>query len=420
MVDDIRIVFTANISDLQRGLAQATSGIADTTGALKAGADQVGSSFAAISQAYAAGIARRTDLLKGASDEQLAIARQGDRAETDVALDAIKLKQSQVKEEAQLSQLSHEEERAQLLALEADREQIERDHLTFLQSTYRDDAAAFASVQRQIDELAAQSALKRQDIERGYLREVDADYKRTFEQVASSVSSQVTGLIKGQETLRQAVSNVLLSIVQSFIQARLRTVADWAAGQLAQSAATTAGEAAKTAAVTAGTAARTSTQEAGIATSDAATVASVGKSILASAAETFAGIFGFLSPVLGPAAAAPAAAGQATVAAVAGSFAIGAWSLPADMVAQVHAGEMIVPAGPAALMRAAAGGGAGQGSGGGSGGDTHAHFHVTAMDSRDVRRFFSDNSKHILGAINDGLRSGSHLGLSKLRSPVGV
>ena len=86
------------------------------------------------------------------------------------------------------------------------------------------------------------------------------------------------------------------------------------------------------------------------------------------------------------------------------------------MVAQVHAGEMIVPAGPAATMRAAAGGGGTPaGRGGRSGGDLHTHFHVTAMDSRDVRRFFSDNSKHILGAINDGLRSGSHLGLSKLR-----
>ena len=96
------------------------------------------------------------------------------------------------------------------------------------------------------------------------------------------------------------------------------------------------------------------------------------------------------------------------------SFDAGAWSLPRDMVAQVHAGEMIVPAGPASLMRAAASGGGAQGSGG----DPHTHFHVTAMDSRDVRRFFSDNSKHIIGAINDGVRSGSHLGLSKLRSPV--
>ncbi len=35
------------------------------------------------------------------------------------------------------------------------------------------------------------------------------------------------------------------------------------------------------------------------------------------------------------------------------------------------------------------------------------------MDSRDVRRFFGDNAKHIIGAINDGVRAGSHLGLSK-------
>ena len=422
MADDITIVFTADISDLQRGLAQATSGIADTTSTLKAGAAQVGSSFAGMTQAYAAGVARQTSLVQGASDDQLAIARQGDRAATDIALDAVKLKQSEVKEEAQLSQVSHDEERAQLLALEADREQIERQHLTFLQATYRDNASEYASAQRQIDELSAQSALKRQEIERAYTNQVYADYRRTFEQIGSSVSSQVTELIKGQETLRQAVGNVLLGIVQDFIQARIRTVADWAAGQLASTTATTAGEAAKTSAVVAGTAARAGAETTATAASDAGTLASVDKSILASAAETFAGIFGFLAPVLGPAAAGPAAAGQAAVAAVAGSFAVGAWRLPADMVAQVHAGEMIVPAGPADLMRAAAtGGGAGQGRAGtGGGGDLHTHFHVTAMDGRDVRRFFADNSKHILGAINDGLRSGSHLGLSRLRSPNGV
>ena len=196
MADDIKIIFTADISDLQRGLAQATSGIADTTSTLKAGAAQVGSSFAGMTQAYAAGVARQTSLVQGASDDQLAIARQGDRAATDIALDAVKLKQSQVKEEAQLSQVSHDEERAQLLALEADREGIARQHLTYANQVY-------------------------------------ADYRRTFEQIGSSVSSQVTSLIKGQETLRQAVGNVLLGIVQSFIQARIRTVADWAAGQLA-------------------------------------------------------------------------------------------------------------------------------------------------------------------------------------------
>ncbi len=49
---------------------------------------------------------------------------------------------------------------------------------------------------------------------------------------------------------------MLLSIVQSFIQARLRTVADWLAGVATQTTATAAGESAKTSAVLAGTAAR--------------------------------------------------------------------------------------------------------------------------------------------------------------------
>jgi hypothetical protein len=76
---------------------------------------------------------------------------------------------------------------------------------------------------------------------------------------------------------------------------------------------------------------------------------------------------------------------------------------------------MIVPAGPATLMRDMAAGG---------GGAVHVHhathFNVSAMDSRDVKRFFSGNGKAILGAINTSVRNGAHLGLSKLRSPLGI
>ena len=305
MTDDVRIVFSADISALQSGLAAAQAGVVSATAAMKSGAEQVGSSFAALNQAYAAGVTQRLDLVKGASSEELAAARAGDRAETDIALDAVRQKQVAVREEAQLSQISHEDERNALLALETEREAIERRHLVFLQGTYADNAAAYADAQRKIDELAAQSALKRQEIERTYLREVYTDYKRSFEQVGASVSGQIGGLIRGQETLRQAVSNVALSMVGSFIQARVRAVADWAAGVVAETALTQAGEASKTAAVVAGTAARSGATETAAATSAASTIAAVGKSIVASAAETFAGIFGFLSPVLGPGAAGP-------------------------------------------------------------------------------------------------------------------
>jgi hypothetical protein len=417
--DDVKISFSADISDLQKGLADANSAVGSTIGTLQSGAAQINASFASLGQAYAAGMAQRLDAARSYSDDELAIARSGDKAQTDIALNTIKLQQSQAREQAQLSQTSHEQELASLLQLENQREQIELQHLTFLQSTYRDNATAFAGVQRQIDELASQSALRRQTIEASVSRQIYAGYRQTFEQAGSAVSSSIMGMLRGQETLRQAVANVLLSILQSFIQARTRSVADWAAGVAAQSAATTAGETAKTGAVVAGTAARTSAEASAATAGLSTTVVAIGKSIIASAAETFAGIFGFLSPLLGPAAAGPALAGQATVLAAGAalpSFATGAWNLPSDMVAQVHRGEMIVPAGPAARMRDAAGGGAG--------GDVHVHhathFNVSAMDSRDVRRFFGSNGKTILGAINEAVRNGGHLGLSKLRSPLGI
>ena len=183
MADDVKITFSAEITDLQKGLSEATSAVAATTGALQGGVAQINASFATLGQAYAAGLAQRLDDARTYSDDELAIARAGDRAKTDIALNGVKLQQSQVKEQAQLSQTSHEEELSALLALESQREAIERNHLVFLQSTYKDNATQFASVQRQIDELASQSALRRQEIERNATREIYVEYRRSFEQV---------------------------------------------------------------------------------------------------------------------------------------------------------------------------------------------------------------------------------------------
>ena len=69
------------------------------------------------------------------------------------------------------------------------------------------------------------------------------------------------------------------------------------------------------------------------------------RSILSSAAEAFAGVFGFLSPLMGPLAAGPAAAAQATVAGMAGSVAsadIGMWQVPEDLLTLVHQGSGIL------------------------------------------------------------------------------
>ncbi len=416
MADDVTIKFTADVSDLQKGMQQAASAVDATAATLRSGASQINTSFASLSQAFSSNAAQRSALTRASSDAELAVARQTEQGRYDIAMNSAKLQSSLIKEQAQTGQMSRQQELSSLLALEQQREEIETQHLQMLRGTYQQGTLAFATVQRQIEELASQSALRRQEIEREVNQQIYADYRHTFEQIGSSITSSVMGMIQGHQTLGQAAKKVASSIVQSFIAARVKIVADWLAGLATQTTATVTAQTTQTAAAAAGAGARTGLEQTAAAASDTAAIGSVMKSIMASAGETFAGIFGFLSPVMGPAAAGPAAAGQAAVMAVAGSFAVGTWELPNDMIAQVHKGEMIVPAAQTpwaqGLMANAAGGG------GQNGGDVHVHhatnINVSAMDAQSVRQFFKDNSKRIMRTISEGVRTGAHLGLSKL------
>lgn len=417
MAEDVSIRFNADISGLQEGMQQAASTVQATTNTIRSGADQINASFAGLAQAYVSAGAQKIAVAQASGSAELAVARQNEQARYDIALNGLKEQASLVRQRAQTAQISRQDELASLLALETRKEGIELQHLQFVQSTFQQGTVAYAAAQRRIDELTSQSALRRRDIERSVTQQIQADYRRSFEQIGSTLSSSITGLITGQTRWRDAVRNTLTQILQSFIQARVRMVADWLAGVAAQTAATTTGEAAKTAAVTAGVAARTGAEQAGSAAGISTTIGGVLKSIMASAGETFAGIFGFLSPVMGPAAAGPAAAGEATVLSVAtglASFDKGAWSLPADMIAQVHRGEMIVPASATPWAQAVMTGAANT-----PGVSTvHVHhstnFNVTAMDTRSVQAFFKDHGKTIMRTINESVRTGSHLGLSRI------
>lgn len=224
-----------------------------------------------------------------------------------------------------------------------------------------------------------------------------------FSTLQSAFNSQISGLIKGTTTWSSAFKSVLVDLLTKFVEMAEKMAFQWAASEIAQTTATTSGAAA-----------RASADLGAAAASSAGTASAVLHSIEASAAETFAGIFGFLAPVMGPAAVGPAAAGQATVSAAAAgvaSFAVGAWALPDDMIAQVHKGEMIVPAAHApwaqSLMASAARAP--------SGGDMHVHhathFNVSALDSRDVSRWLKGSGKTILQTIDASIRNGVHLSL---------
>ncbi len=172
MTDTVTITFTADVSDLQRGMQQASAAIDTTTGALRSGAAQVGASFSSLSQAYAQSAAQAAQTSRDAAETQLAIARAQANAQYQIALDGIKMREMLVKEETQTSQLSYGEQLQALLALEDQREALERQHLQTVQATYAEDSAAYLRLQQKLEESEAASALRREQIELTYNKEI--------------------------------------------------------------------------------------------------------------------------------------------------------------------------------------------------------------------------------------------------------
>lgn len=420
MTDDVTIKFTADTSNLQRGMQDAAASVNATAGTLRAGAAQIAGSFGALSAAYANSTAQRLQTGQQAGAQMLAMARERENASYRIALTGVKLNQALVREEVQTGQASHEQQLARLLALEDQREAIERRHLQSLLLNATEGSADYERYQLKLTDLANQGALRRAQIELAYNRQIYSDYRRTFDQIGNSVSSAIMGMIEGHERLRQAARKILLGMIQDFISTGIRMIADHAAVIAMQAAQTVAGQMAQTSAVAAGVAARTSAQGAGAAASLATAAASMIETIIADSRAAFAGVFGFLAPVMGPAAAGPAAAAMGVVAGMA-SFAVGSWQLPSDMVAQVHQGEMIVPAAQTPWAQSVMSNAA-QGDyrtrGGGNGGATHYHtWNNTingATDPKAVVKAIHDNAKDVFRALNGGMRNGAHLGLPKL------
>ena len=235
--------------------------------------------------------------------------------------------------------------------------------------------------------------------------QTESQYESMIGGILSSFTSAMKGMISGHETFRQAMMKSLESLADKAIDMIEKVVVKWIAGEMTKTAATTTGEAARTAA-----------QSAGSAAGGIADAAGILKSIFASAGQAFAGVFGFMAPVMGPAAAGPAAAAEATVISVGSGLAsadIGMWSVPSDMTTLVHHNELIMPAAEAGAFRDML-------SGGGAGGANvnvtpQVNFHVRAQDSNDVKGFYRNNQREIAKGIHTAVREGAHLGLKGLR-----
>ena len=267
------------------------------------------------------------------------------------------------------------------------------------------------AARQRLDDMMVEATRRRENeisqLARSSLQQQERDYQAFENTIAQAFNSQLRGLLSGTENWGTAFKSVLADLTIRFIEwsetAVLRHVA---------------AEAAKTSATTTGVAARTGAEQAGAAASMGAQAGAMIRSILSSAAETFAGVFGFLSPLMGPLAAGPAAAAQSTVAGMAGEVAaadIGMWDAPRDMLTLIHHNELIMPAAEAGAFRAMLSDSA---SSGGAGGAVHIHptnnFHVSALDSGSVSQWMKSNSSAMLRAVDEAVRHGASLGLRRL------
>jgi len=216
-------------------------------------------------------------------------------------------------------------------------------------------------------------------------------WDRYLSTVTGAFNSQLRGLLEGTTSWHKAMTKMLEDLTIKFIEMVEQMVVKWLAAEIAQTTATTTGAAARAAA-------EQTASSSGILDN----VASAMRAIMTDAAQTFAGVFAFLAPTMGPAAAGPAAAAQASVASAA-VFDVGTDYVVRGGLALIHPGETIIPAAR----------GSGPFTGAAMGAQVHApvNISVSALDSQSVARFFNDNSRHMLRAINDAVKRGAHLGL---------
>ncbi|RBP03801.1 hypothetical protein DFR50_14249 [Roseiarcus fermentans] len=241
--------------------------------------------------------------------------------------------------------------------------------------------------------------------ERKAADEAQKSWESSLSTITGAFNSALKGMISGHETFRQAMMKSLEGLAFKALDLIEQTVIHHIAGELAKTAATAAGTAARTAA-------ETGAAGAGAAADAAAAL----KSIMTSAAETFAGVFGFFAPVMGPFAAGPAAAAQATVMGAAGSIAsadIGMWQVPGDQLAMIHKNELVMPAGQAGAFRDLLSGAA---SGGNAGGMAiHPTTNISVSGVADAS-WWRNNSSDVVKAVESGVRSGAALASKRLRA----
>lgn len=221
---------------------------------------------------------------------------------------------------------------------------------------------------------------------------------KIFETYTNALESSFNGTIRGMladtTSFMQATKTILADMIVFGIQQFVKMGIQWGVTQLGMTTATQTGALARA----------TSEQAASLAGS-ATNYAEAAASILRSSVTTFAGVFANLSPFIGPAAAVPAAASQATVAASVAELvpplATGAWDIDRTMLAQLHPKELVAPAAVAPYVRDFL---SGNTPGSQNGGDT---INIQALDAGSIKKLLMREGGGIVKSLKRQVRQGA-------------
>ncbi len=396
MADDnsVEIRFSASTEDALAAIAEVRDGLAALTApvnGLRTSLDRLGETFGTAMPAdllaqvrngfgeTGAAAGNTAIQVKAISDSMKAL--QQDAAAQKILLDA-EVNQFQITQNQKYAMLEAETQKEYEL------------RVALLEKEAQLDGGSLKSKQQALDSIALLTQKHDTDmlrLDEQSIAAQQAQWDRYLSAVTSAFNSQLRGLLEGTTNWHKATIKMLEDLTIKFIEMAEQMVVKWLSAELAKTTATTTGAAVRATA-------EQSSSDAGLLANAAAAM----KSIMTDAAQTFAGVFAFLSPTMGPAAAGPAAAAEASVSAAA-IFDVGTDYVVRGGLALIHPGETIIPAAR----------GSGPYSGAGVSPQVHApvSISVSALDSQSVSRFFNDNSRHMLRAINDAVKRGAHLGL---------
>jgi hypothetical protein len=329
----------------------------------------------------------RDELIRQHDEQQFQQAEQGYAADVQAQKSSLAEKTAVWDEEVAAHKLTKQQELNDTIKAVNDAYQADLQALNNFETTWSKYPTIVQKVQDQIKDLTAKHNADIASLNDKSLKEQEQQWNSYLSPITSAFDQSITGMIQGTQTLAQASARAAQSILMSFVRMAAQRLESWVVSELAQVTATQAAETAKTTATTVGATARTAADTAGSAASIASVVGDAIKWIMTEAAKVFASVFAFLAPTMGPGAAAPAAASMVAVEAVASlasgapGMATGSFDVPQDMLANLHAGEMVVPATFAEGIRNAT---SGRGGGGTPVGMT---VNINAIDTQSGAAF---------------------------------